>query len=323
MPVFLAYRQGRGDTLDAEDKETSWSNQLEVLQEDLAEMSKERTRLQKENRNHQSQSASLLAQIHALGPGHSNLKMDARRAATRKRVSKDHLNLLLAEQARLQRLYDQLRASNLLHTEYSKLEVEVRRAATSKEAGEDELANRARLQRWHDQLQADYKDQTREGKEIIMSKCSRLRDDLRRAKEAIKQEGENPKMDKKILAYLLSEHSKLRDDFRSFFIANEGRKTEYFNLQNDYKSLRMETLNSCLCHQLSIKEPAVKERAVKKPACRKLGACGQGACSPGPYSPGASRGPTGKTLRTGRPSPWPTEGAAGTGQEEGLARRLD
>ena len=35
MPVFLAYRQGRGDTPDAEDKETSWSNKLQVLQEDL------------------------------------------------------------------------------------------------------------------------------------------------------------------------------------------------------------------------------------------------------------------------------------------------
>ena len=48
---------------------------------------------------------------------------------------------------------------------------------------------------------------------------------MRRAKEAIKQERENPNMDQKILAYLLSEHSKLRDDFRSFFTANQGRKT--------------------------------------------------------------------------------------------------
>ena len=237
-------------------------------------MSKERTRLQKEIRSYQSESDPLLAQIHVLGPGHSNLEMDARRVATRERVSKDQLNLLLANQPRLQRLHDQLQASNLLHAEYSKLEVEARRAATSKEAGEDELnrllADRAWLQRWPDQLQANYEDQTREGKELIMSKCSRLRDDLCRAKEDIKQERENPKMDKKILAYLLSEQSKRRDDFRSFFTTNEGRKTEYFNLQTDYKSLRMETFNSCICHQPSIKEPAAKERAVKKPACRKL-----------------------------------------------------
>ena len=192
---------------------------------------------------------------------HSKLEMEARRAAASKRASKNQLNLLLTDQARLQRLHDQLQASNSLHADRSMLEEEARRAATSKKAGEDEvnrlLANQARLQRRHDQLLADYEEQPREGNELIMSERSRLRDNLRRAKEAIKEERENPKMDKKTLAYLLSEHSRMRDHFRSLFTASEGRKTEYFNRQADYKSLRMGTLNACVCHRPAIKEPTV------------------------------------------------------------------
>ena len=93
-----------------EDREAAWSNQLQVLQEELADLSKERTRLQAENRNLRSQSSSLLAQIRILGPGHSELEMKARRAASSEKAGKDELNQLLADQARLQRLNDQLQA---------------------------------------------------------------------------------------------------------------------------------------------------------------------------------------------------------------------
>ena len=169
--------------------------------------------------------------------------MEARRTATSKKAGKDELNQLLADQARLQRLHDQLQAlafafagkipretgrseereaslqaerdqlsseqaklkatavgreaalSNqvrvlqeeladlskesaclqisTLHVDHSKLEVEARRAATSKKAGNDELnqllANQARLQGLQDQLQADYEELARERKELMVS----------------------------------------------------------------------------------------------------------------------------------------------------------
>ena len=58
----------------------------------------------------------------------------------------------------------------------------------------------------------------------MMSERRRQRDNLRRAREAIKQERENPKMDKKTLAYLLSEHSMLWDDFRSLNTTQQREK---------------------------------------------------------------------------------------------------
>ena len=82
-------------------------------------------------------------------------------------------------------------------------------------------------------------------------------------------------MNKKTVAYLLSEHSLLREDFRALFTTCEGRETRYFNLKMDYKSLRMETLNASICHRPAIKELAAKERAVKNPARWKLGARSQ------------------------------------------------
>ena len=88
--------------------------------------------------------------------------------------------------------------------------MEARLASTSEKAGKDELnrllADLARLQ-----LKADYEELAREREELMVSErslrldLSRLqereasvsqgRDDLLRAKEAIKQERENAKMD--------------------------------------------------------------------------------------------------------------------------------
>ena len=66
---------------------------------------------------------------------------------------------------------------------------------------------------------------------------SRGQDALLRAKE-----------DKKTLANLRDEHSKLKDDFRSLFTANERVGTKYGNLKTDYKSLNTENNQLKLQH---------------------------------------------------------------------------
>jgi len=133
---------------------------------------------------------------------------------------KEELSQLLADQARLQRLHDQLQA------DYEELTRE-----------REELKGSERNLRMEMSRLLE-----REGT------VSQGQDDLLRAKEAIDQERETLKMDKKTLANLRSEHSRLKDDFRSLFTANERMKTEYCNLQTDYKSLKTENNQLKLRH---------------------------------------------------------------------------
>jgi len=51
--------------------------------------------------------------------------------------------------------------------------------------------------------------------------------------ELDKSKGEN-----RSLVNLRAEHSRLKDDFRSLFVANDKLKNEYKNLQTDYKTMR-------------------------------------------------------------------------------------
>ena len=203
-----------------EDREAAWSSQLAALQEELVVIGKERACLQVENRTLQSQSSSLLAQISSLQADTTRLEVEARRGAAGEKATKEELNQLLADQAKLQRLHEQLQQ------DYEQL---------SRDRDEGKVVERGlrgEVQRLEE----------REGT------VAAGQDDLLRAKEAIDQERDQLKMDKKTLSNLRSEHSRLKDDFRSLFTANERMKTEYCNLQTDYKSLKTENNQLKLRH---------------------------------------------------------------------------
>ena len=203
-----------------EDREAAWSHQLQTLQEEHAELSKERACLQVENRTLQSQSSSLLAQIKTLQAEHSKPEVEAWRSQAGEKAIKEEVSQLLADHAKLQRLHVRLQA------DYEELSREREELKSSERAFWMEMS---RLQK-------------REGS------VSQGQDDVIHAKEAIDQEIVSLKMDKKTLANLRSEHSRLKDDFRSLFTANERMKMEYCNLQTDYKSIKTENNQLKLRH---------------------------------------------------------------------------
>lgn len=52
------------------------------------------------------------------------------------------------------------------------------------------------------------------------------------------EELEKARIENRSLGNLRAEHSRLKDDFRSLFVANEKLKSEYKSIQGDYKGLR-------------------------------------------------------------------------------------
>ena len=124
---------------------------------------------------------------------------------------------------------------NSLQADYNKLEGEVSKHSQSEKEVKQELnqllADQTRLQRLHDQLQSDYDRLTEEREELKSSErllreeikkfkdsadtVNQSQDDIIKAKEVIDKERQDLKIDKKTLSNLRSEHSRLKDDFRS------------------------------------------------------------------------------------------------------------
>ena len=171
-----------------QDKEQALSGQLNTLQEEMNVVSKEKACLQVENRTLQSQSSSLLAQINTLQSDYNKLEAELSKNSQSEKDVKQELNQLLADQSRLQRLHDQLQS------DYDRLCEE-----------REELKSSERL------LREEIK-KFRDSENTV----NQSQDDIIKAKEAIDKERQELKIDKKTLANLRSEHSRLKDDFRYF-----------------------------------------------------------------------------------------------------------
>ena len=67
-----------------------------------------------------------------------------------------------------------------------------------------------------------------------------MEEDWQRSRQELQDELDKSKGENRSLVNLRAEHSRLKDDFRSLFVANDKLKNEYKNLQTDYKSMRGE-----------------------------------------------------------------------------------
>ncbi|KAK8405973.1 hypothetical protein O3P69_006998 [Scylla paramamosain] len=191
---------------------TSLSNQNTVMSQHNAKLQGENARLQVENTTLQSQSASLIAQNSALQS--TATQMDAEKDKVRRSCDErgSRLSQLVSDHEALQRLHQQLTR------EYDSLIKE------------------------HNHLKSEHKTLRLEHKELKeqQSTMSASEDDLLKLREVLESEMTKLKSDSTTLANLRSEHSRLKDDFRSLFSANEKLRTEYKSLQGDYKSIKTE-----------------------------------------------------------------------------------
>ncbi|XP_047488647.1 girdin-like isoform X5 [Penaeus chinensis] len=191
---------------------TSLSNQNTVLSQHNATLQGENARLQVENTTLQSQSASLIAQNSALQTSatQSEGERDKVRRTCDERGSR--LNQLVADHEALQRLHQQLTR------EYDNLIKE------------------------HNNLKTTHKNLKLEQKELKekQNEMSAGEEDLLKLREALEAEMNKLKTDSTSLANLRGEHSRLKDDFRSLFSANEKLRSEYKSLQGDYKAIKTE-----------------------------------------------------------------------------------
>ncbi|XP_069946272.1 girdin isoform X1 [Cherax quadricarinatus] len=191
---------------------TSLSNQNTVMSQHNAKLQGENARLQVENTTLQSQSASLIAQNSALQS--SATQSDAEREKVRRSCEErgSRLSRLVSDHEALQRLHQQLTR------EYDSLVLE------------------------HNNLKTTHKNLKHEQKELKerQSDMSASEDELLKLREALEDEMSKLKADSTSLANLRSEHSRLKDDFRSLFSANEKLRTEYKSLQSDYKTVKTE-----------------------------------------------------------------------------------
>ncbi|XP_071537129.1 uncharacterized protein Girdin isoform X2 [Panulirus ornatus] len=191
---------------------TSLSNQNTVMSQHNAKLQGENARLQVENTTLQSQSASLIAQNSALQS--TATQSDAERDKVRRSCDErgNRLTQLVTDHEALQRLHQQLTR------EYDNLVLE------------------------HNNLKSAHKTLKMEQKELKerQSDMSASEDELLKLREALEEEMTKLKTDSTSLANLRSEHSRLKDDFRSLFSANEKLRTEYKSLQGDYKTIKTE-----------------------------------------------------------------------------------
>jgi len=121
----------------------------------------------------------------------------------------------------------------------------------------DQLSrDQSELQKLHEQLTSEYETLLTEKEQL---KCSQrelkaelrivneklttavqVEEDWQRSRQELQDELDKSKGENRSLVNLRAEHSRLKDDFRSLFVANDKLKNEYKNLQTDYKSMRGE-----------------------------------------------------------------------------------
>lgn len=112
------------------------------------------------------------------------------------------------------------------------------------------LLDQVTIRNLHDQLSIQY--ETLQSDQEHLKKVNRdMRSEIRTLKDendtlqrklaTLEQEQNGLRTDSKNLVILRNEHSKLKDDFRNLFTANERLKSEYRGLQDEYRNIRAET----------------------------------------------------------------------------------
>lgn len=189
-----------------------WKEQCDQLAAANAELQTANEQLQSENAHQRVDVSTLGSQITSLNTQHIALQLANSQLASEKDVlvktidsMKEKHGALLNDHLTIQALHEQL------SSEYEGLNQE-------KEI----------LKSTHRDLRTDNRD-LRERE----SSLAKQADDLRTIIETKKKEHET-------FANLRAEHSKLKDDFRHLFTANERVKNEYKNIQEQYKLIRSE-----------------------------------------------------------------------------------
>ncbi|KAK2706070.1 hypothetical protein QYM36_016180 [Artemia franciscana] len=144
-----------------------------------------------------------------------------------------------------------------LSTQYEREKLQLSRQQEELQSRLEQMVNdQEQLQRLHEQLAGEYeqlaaeKETLKNGHKEAKLECKTLQDkiteltsgqeELTRIRTSLDNEKERLQSDARSLANLRAEHSRLKDDFRTLFLANERMKTEYKGLQVEYKSLKQD-----------------------------------------------------------------------------------
>lgn len=157
---------------------------------------------------------------------------------------------IITLQSQISSLTSQHTALQLANSQLAAEKEEARKEVNKlKSARQQLIEDQKILQTLHEQLNAEYDTLSKE-REMLKINLKDLRAEKRCLQEkytllkttcsALEMDKENLLQDSKSLVNLRTEHSKLKDDFRKLFQANEKLKTEYSTLQEEYKRVRSE-----------------------------------------------------------------------------------
>uniref|UniRef100_A0A0P4Y8S8 Girdin n=3 Tax=Daphnia magna TaxID=35525 RepID=A0A0P4Y8S8_9CRUS len=178
----------------------------------LAALSQQLATLQVENSTLASQLDSTTTQNSGIQAALAAVESEREKLAAQLQSSDSRLERVSRDQQELQTLHEQLQSEyDALLAEREQLKICQRESKTELRALHDQLATSVVAeQEWQ------------------------------RSRTELQEELDKSRAETRSLTNLRAEHSRLKDDFRSLFVANEKLKSEYKCLQNDYKSLRGE-----------------------------------------------------------------------------------
>ena len=186
----------------------------------LAVLSQQLATLQVENSTLTSQLDSTTVQKSGLQSSLTASESERDKLAAQLQSSDARLERMSRDQQELQTLHEQLQSEyDALLAEREQLKICQRESKTELRALHDQLAS---------SVQAE--------------------EEWQRSKTELQEELEKSKAETRSLTNLRAEHSRLKDDFRSLFVANEKLKSEYKSIQSDYKGLRGENNTLKLKH---------------------------------------------------------------------------
>lgn len=176
----------------------------------LAALSQQLATLQVENSTLASQLDSTTTQNSGIQAALAAVESEREKLAAQLQSSDSRLERVSRDQQELQTLHEQLQSEyDALLAEREQLKICQRESKTELRALHDQLATSVVAeQEWQ------------------------------RSRTELQEELDKSRAETRSLTNLRAEHSRLKDDFRSLFVANEKLKSEYKCLQNDYKSLR-------------------------------------------------------------------------------------
>ncbi len=178
-------------------------SQLAILSQKLATLQVENSTLASQLDSTTTQNSGFQAALTAVESEREKLSAQLQSSDTRlERVSRD--------QQELQTLHEQLQS------EYDALVAEREQLKICQRESKSELRT------LHDQL----------------ATSNQAEQEWQRSRIELQEELDKSRAETRSLTNLRAEHSRLKDDFRSLFVANEKLKSEYKSLQNDYKGLR-------------------------------------------------------------------------------------